>query len=167
MTGHEAKKPLISVHWWLVIIFLNFGGPIAARAGVPAALFSLVQVSALVIIYSISTLRWLRFALQYPEQSAISSLCLKIVLMIVAFGQVHAQIGILGPGNVLTHNLLDGVYFSTITFTTVGYGDFQPLSVGRAAAAIEALVGYISFGMFLAALIGIWIERGKKSGGTT
>lgn len=38
-------------------------------------------------------------------------------------------------------------YFSIITFTTVGYGDFQPISWGRAMAGLEAMVGYLVLGI--------------------
>lgn len=42
--------------------------------------------------------------------------------------------------NLLT--LIDGFYFSLVTFTTVGYGDFQPAGVGaRFLAGIESLLG--------------------------
>jgi hypothetical protein len=45
------------------------------------------------------------------------------------------------------------LYFSTITLTTVGYGDFIPAtSLGRFFAAIEALIGYVLLGLFLATL---------------
>ena len=39
------------------------------------------------------------------------------------------------------------VYYSTVTFTTLGYGDFQPIGWGRAIAGLEALVGYLVLGI--------------------
>lgn len=50
--------------------------------------------------------------------------------------------------------LIDGMYFSIVTFTTLGYGDFQPLGVLRYVAALEALCGYI----LLAMLVGVILK---------
>ena len=45
------------------------------------------------------------------------------------------------------------VYFSTITFATVGYGALVPYKpIGRALASIEALLGLIHLGIFVSAL---------------
>jgi hypothetical protein len=35
----------------------------------------------------------------------------------------------------------NGLYFSVVTFATVGYGDWHPLNWARMAAAIEGLLG--------------------------
>ena len=37
----------------------------------------------------------------------------------------------------------DALYFSTVTITTVGYGDFVPLGVNRWLAALEAFLGML------------------------
>ncbi len=37
----------------------------------------------------------------------------------------------------------DAVYFSVITYTTVGYGDIVPIGLGRMLAGIEALIGLV------------------------
>ncbi len=41
------------------------------------------------------------------------------------------------------------LYFSAITFTTVGYGDFAPHGIFRLIAASEALTGIVLSGLFL------------------
>lgn len=48
----------------------------------------------------------------------------------------------------------DFIYFSMITWTTVGYGDLIPASViSKLAAGIEALMGYLVMALYLAALL--------------
>lgn len=40
-----------------------------------------------------------------------------------------------------TNDVLDGVYFSIVTFTSLGYGDIQPKGFGRVIAALLVLCG--------------------------
>lgn len=46
------------------------------------------------------------------------------------------------PGPVLVRTFLKSLYFSVITFATLGYGDIQPVGGwARAVASIETLLG--------------------------
>ena len=47
---------------------------------------------------------------------------------------------------------VDYIYFSVITWTTVGYGDITPSESSRLIAALEALSGYIFMGLFIGIL---------------
>jgi hypothetical protein len=44
----------------------------------------------------------------------------------------------------------DALYFSIVTWTTLGYGDLVPTGICRLVAASEALVGNIYLGIFIA-----------------
>ena len=46
----------------------------------------------------------------------------------------------------------DAVYFSTVTFTTLGYGDYWPLGVARLLAGAEALLGAFLMATFVVTL---------------
>ncbi|WDP91980.1 MAG: hypothetical protein HUN04_20575 [Desulfobacter sp.] len=46
-------------------------------------------------------------------------------------------------------DFLTYIYFSTVTWTTLGYGDFQPHANSRLFAGIEAFVGYTFMGLFI------------------
>ena len=51
-------------------------------------------------------------------------------------------------------------YFSLITITTVGYGDYEPAGVvGRAAAAWEAIIGQIYLVVVVARLVSLYSGR--------
>ncbi|WP_170479569.1 ion channel [Ruegeria arenilitoris] len=57
-------------------------------------------------------------------------------------------VGAGGPADVL--------YFSYVTFTTVGFGDLRPAGLCRALAVTEAITGYILLGLFVAAAVGLY-----------
>lgn len=48
-------------------------------------------------------------------------------------------------------SLLDYIYFSIVTATTLGYGDFHPVGIGKAIASLEAI-----FGTFMWAVCSWW-----------
>lgn len=69
-------------------------------------------------------------------------------------------IGINGPDGVVTWNFEAGwgenihsfflcFYYSVVTFTTLGYGDFTPMGWSRAVAASEAFTGAFSMALFI------------------
>jgi hypothetical protein len=51
-------------------------------------------------------------------------------------------------GNVI-YDFQSCLYFSVITFMTVGYGDLHPTGIARAFAAAEALTQYFVLGAVL------------------
>ncbi|MFY2824388.1 ion channel [Ruegeria sp. MALMAid1280] len=66
-----------------------------------------------------------------------------------AFGYTdNCVLGAKGPADIL--------YFSYVTFTTVGYGDMSPIGLCRGLAVAEAVTGYILLGMFVAAAVALY-----------
>lgn len=45
--------------------------------------------------------------------------------------------------------VLDSVYFSAVTFSTLGYGDFRPCEASRLWAALEAIIGNLHLGLIV------------------
>jgi len=45
------------------------------------------------------------------------------------------------------------LYYSVVTFTTLGYGDFTPIGISRAIAAIEAFVGSFTIALFVVVFV--------------
>ena len=82
-------------------------------------------------------------------------------------GLVYFMLGILDAGQVTAFNyqagLLDNIsaflktlYFSVVTFTTLGYGDLVPVGpVGpsRVIAAIEAFTGSFTLALFVVVFV--------------
>ena len=61
---------------------------------------------------------------------------------------VHIK-GINGPYGCVKDDALQAIYFSVVTWTTLGYGDYQPVAHMQIYAAIEALMGYTFLGVLI------------------
>ncbi|NIY77388.1 two pore domain potassium channel family protein [Thalassospira sp. HF15] len=88
---------------------------------------------------------------------AIPAIVLCGLVSLLSFANVHYVSGLFSGGEIIVlqgndSGYLDAVYFSIVTFTTLGYGDFQPVSHLRILAAAEALFGYIYLGMIVAVM---------------
>ena len=67
---------------------------------------------------------------------------------IICFALFHKELGLVNTTcPECGTDILDALYFSIVTFTTLGYGDFQPRPETRIAAALQALSGYIYLGL--------------------
>ncbi len=95
-----------------------------------------------------------QFLSGFGPLSMLGLFCMWVVLLIVAFGTLHWSLQIplsapnapAAPADFSTY-----LYLSGVTFFTLGYGDFTPVSdLGRGLAVVEAGVG---FG-FMAVIIG-------------
>jgi ion channel len=53
------------------------------------------------------------------------------------------------------------LYFSIVTWTTLGYGDIRPSLEARVVAASEALLGYIWMGLFIGTLATLFKQPSK------
>lgn len=73
-----------------------------------------------------------------------------VFLFLLAFSAVYSEIGIVDTtreGSPITYDFWLCCYYSIITFTSTGYGDFQPQGIGRILASTHALVGYLVLGL--------------------
>lgn len=78
-----------------------------------------------------------------------------LLLMIAGNGYFLTAAGISIAGqSAVSHNSMNGLYLSAMTFTTVGYGDVTPApGIGRLIAATEALTSYVLLALFIANII--------------
>lgn len=86
-------------------------------------------------------------------------------MTIALFALLHAKTGIVCAAAVCTgaplvHDRATAFYFSVVTFTTLGFGDFQPHAAMRLLAAQEALFGYVFLGFLVGAAIH-WAARAR------
>ena len=73
--------------------------------------------------------------------------------IIMAFGVVYAAVGLLptdsSASQPLIKEITTGIYFSAVTWATLGYGDLRPIIGTRWIAAFESLIGYIYMGLLV------------------
>ena len=83
-----------------------------------------------------------------PMRVAINALFTIVVCAII-----YRVTGINSSDGVI-YSCSASIYFSVVTFTTLGYGDFAPLmGIGRFVAALEAVLGLFFSSLFLVTLV--------------
>jgi hypothetical protein len=84
------------------------------------------------------------------------------LVVIVGFAVVYGAFGLIaqtGSAKSPLHGF-DFLYFSVVTFSTLGYGDLHPVGFfGQATACLEVCAGYIMFGVLLS-FVGNRFQRG-------
>ena len=78
-------------------------------------------------------------------------------ILYLALTPIYAAIYFFIPGIVGDdRSFIECLYFSTVTITTLGYGDITPLGqLGQLVSASEAILGIISIGLFLNAIASV------------
>lgn len=108
-----------------------------------------------------------RFATRFRVNTRILAAAITVFLLIgLLFTYVFAFIGYARTGGFFAQhvpqNPVNYIYFSYITLTTVGYGDFSPVTdLGRMLAVVEALAGQL----YLVIVVAVVVST--RSSGTT
>jgi voltage-gated potassium channel len=99
------------------------------------------------------------------ERDAVVGALSGFLLILSAFMRMHGLIHALSPGNayradppLIQRSELELVtvfqYFSTITLTTVGYGDIVPVTpAARLVAGLQAIIGQVYLAVVIATLV--------------
>jgi voltage-gated potassium channel Kch len=143
---------------------------LAVAAGLIAAT---VAVQALCMSTGLRAFRWIeesRTPIPTRHRAILTVICvLFLIIPIVVDIALWATFYYLSAAVV---NFEEALYFSTVTFTTVGYGDIVLGREWRQLASIEAINGWIIFGWATALMIAVvqrlyfrgdapWEERGQ------
>lgn len=110
----------------------------------------------------------MRYGVSWVRLLAVSGLTvIAFAVLFTVFGGVRPTLSTADPIGFFTFDinvggwlgtLLSNVYFSAVTFTTLGYGDFQPANgVTQALAGVEAFVGAV----LVALLVYVFGRRGE------
>jgi hypothetical protein len=77
--------------------------------------------------------------------------------MVFTFAEIYAVLGI--QGAKITDPARDFLYFSIVTMTTVGYGDFHPCPEARPFAAAQASMSIVLTPVLITACLAMWSAR--------
>lgn len=86
------------------------------------------------------------------------ALLLHVSISIITFSLHYMDSGLIGPSGQFHPKFYDAIYFSITTFTTLGYGDLQPIPSQRLVTSVEALTGMLSMALG-ASLIWLWCQE--------
>ncbi|WDE09923.1 ion channel [Thalassomonas haliotis] len=86
------------------------------------------------------------------------------ILIIICCAFIYAMTGLNYQGDIQTFDssasftdnfslYLSCLYYSVVTFTTLGYGDFTPVGISRTVAAVEAFTGSFTIALFVVVFV--------------
>jgi len=74
-------------------------------------------------------------------------------LSLIAIAGVLYTLGNLSQsGTIFSPDFFEGIYFSVVTFTTVGYGDYTPVGFNKIVVVIESISGLFIIPVFIIGL---------------
>lgn len=149
-----AEATSLSILALGLVIFVR-GGPINA---LPAIGTFLLQGGSFVSIL----VRSIRSAFRAPSRLGVWLLAYRIGAITLIFTSVYMWVGINGPSSATYKDFGNCLYFSIITMTTVGYGDFTPSEYARPVAAVQALSGYVFLGIWISLLISLLSRKESR-----
>lgn len=109
-------------------------------------------------VLAISAAIVIHYYLQARPNACVWVVAINAAIAIVMFAKMYQSLGLISPDGRTVDDFLSCLYFSLVTWTTLGYGDFQPSSSARAFAATEALLGYVVMSFVIAFMLSLLQE---------
>jgi hypothetical protein len=153
----------------MILVYLLFSFRLGPRNGWHSSaavivaiwrVFGLIELTSAMVFFN-------RYRVYTRPVSVVRSLIMLLinyVEIILCFSLLHLCSGwieLSECGNILSHPI-DALYFSTVTITTLGYGDFRPFNLwGRFLVSSEVVVGLL----FVLLVFADFIQRGPEKPG--
>jgi hypothetical protein len=141
----------------------------------PSILLGLLLVAICVAIHSLGTSAWILYLRRMMRQGPIGPIGMQVVLCLTAVLLLFMHvIQVLVWAIAYLHlkhvaeitSLGDAVYFSIVTFTTLGFGDITITGPWRLLSGIEAMNGILLFGWSAALLFAV-VQQLSRAGRET
>ena len=134
-----AVAPLWSIVSLAIVVVIWF---LRGNAGAAGSVAFTAYLSCLVTLFAVvihSDRLWYALFVFLSQAAAT----------IAAMAAVYSRAGLVIAGEISDASVRDGIYFSIVTWTTLGYGDMTPRPEMRLVAASQAVLGYIYLGVFV------------------
>ncbi len=153
---------LLAIASGIALLLIADVGSAPSATGTPVG--GTFLITALLVLLSppvimVGMWRDLRVRQAVTVQALYGALCIYLLIGIF-FALLYGAVAVVDGAAFFTDGT-DGdgrirTYFSFVTLTTLGYGDFAPAgALGRTAATVEALIGQI----YLVTIIGVLVGR--------
>lgn len=123
------------------------------RTGEKAAIVGAVYLHAVVLLSAFA-----RKTRNHPAMVMFDT-TVGAAMTILIYAILYQIIGIEEPVADDGFSVLGAIYFSIVTFTTLGYGDLKPLPPAQLVAASEAILGYVYLGAIVALITRLGATR--------
>lgn len=129
----------------------------------PLQLYSLWG-SLLILLFVSAYYSFTFFKSKLPYQKLFYYL-LTLPIIIGYFALVYKSFGIIdtATNGLVKPDWLNAIYFSVVTWTTLGYGDFKPVEELKPWVIVEAIMGYIYMGLLVGKILFISTQATHKS----
>lgn len=96
-----------------------------------------------------------RLALHWSLAGLLFWIPLFLVFGLLLYAGYYMQFGLVRTenGDVFYPSFSDALYFSIVTFTTLGYGDLVPREEYRLLSAFQAIFGYVYFALAIGTML--------------
>jgi voltage-gated potassium channel len=159
LTSGVRRRTILILTVVIPVVLAVAGVATASRLGSVVGALSPLESTVLVVACVIFIFRRLATHVIISRQTIFGSLCVYLfgaLLFALAYGIIAAISG--QPFFVQTDQPsgLDYIYFSFVSITTLGFGDFSPATdVGKMAAVIEAIGGQL----YLVVVVALFVSR--------
>ena len=111
--------------------------------------------SSLIVLVSISVYYSATFFSSQRKTDKLYFFLVTMLLIIAYFAVVYKAFGIIDSttNEKVSPTWKDAFYFSIVTWTTLGYGDFRPVDDLKPWVMVQAMMGYLYMGLFVGKLL--------------
>jgi voltage-gated potassium channel len=153
---HGARSKLQFMKWGWIDLLASIPVIDSLRWGRLFRIFRIVRL--LLAVHSFRQLLALLFASR--TRAGVASVFV-LTFVIVSFSAIGILLCEAGRGNIKTAG--DAIWWSFVTITTIGYGDFYPVTVaGRAVAVITMFAGVGIFGAMSGVVASVLLGSDKQ-----
>lgn len=150
---------------------IGIGGNLLAFGGamMPFAMFSLLSYTAFLMLAIGLAARQVFASRSIELNNIVGAICIYLLLGVI-WALFYTMVNALIPGSFagditgsVHHQVNDFLYFSMVTFTSLGYGDITPTgAMARALATLEVLFGQFYIAVLVAGLVAGYLQRSDK-----